>query len=164
MLTAVLAVEIASISFFAGRLAAPEREAKYGAGKDPAEIYVTAQSYLDAGYYSEEGLIRALNEYEHFDKTETRKVVEGLDIEWQTEADEELAAYLKMTGNSEKQIREFMSRDLFTDEQIDEAIKRADTDWHEQAEKCTEYLRQSGAKDAEIRLLLLERGFREEEL
>lgn len=163
-LAVLLTAEIAIISFFTGRLTAAEQEAEYPPGTDPADIYITAQNYLTAGNYSEEGLIMALKEYEHFDESQTRKVVGKMDIEWQAEADEEVRAYLDMTGNSEKQVREYLRRDLFTDEQIDEAIDKADPDWHEQALRCADFLRQSGANDAEIRMLLLDRGFRESEL
>ena len=76
----------------------------------------------------------------------------------------ELSAYLKMTGNSEKQIREYLKRDLFTEDQIDKAIEKAEPDWHEQAVRCADYLKMSGADDISIRLMLLERGFKEEDL
>ena len=69
-----------------------------------------------------------------------------------------------MTGNSEKQIREHLERDLFTEEQIDRAIEKADPDWHEQAERCADFLKRSGAEDSSLRPLLLERGFRPEDL
>lgn len=163
-LQALIAAEIIALSFFCGRLTAPEPIKEYPIVYDRTDIYMTAQNYLVSGSYSEEGLITALMSYENFDESVTREVIGRMDVDWQAEADEELEAYLNMTGNSEKQIREHLERDLFTKEQIDRAIEKADPDWHEQAERCADFLKRSGAEDSSLRPLLLERGFRPEDL
>lgn len=126
---------------------------------DKEKISEVAQNYLEASPWSEEGLIEALHKYEHFELSATRSVIENMDVDWQEQAEREVTAYLHMSGNSEKKIREYLRRDLFTDSQIDQAIANIDPDWKEQARKKASSLLSAGYKKESIASELQAQGF-----
>lgn len=167
----ILITELILLAFFMGIFVAmvthPELsypEAKTEIAADEGQIKEVAESYLKVAAYSKKGLVEALCEYEHLDRAAVEFVIGTLGTDWQKQADREVQEYLLMDGNSEKRIRDFMKRDLFTEEQIDKAISAADPDWEEQAKMRADILRAAGAGDANIKAELLNRGFTDDQV
>lgn len=128
------------------------------------EIIQIANNYLRTASYSEEGLIKALHEYEYFDEDIAREAVESLDVDWEKQAEKEIDEYLHMDGYSEKGIREALRKDLFEEEDIDKAIENMSPDWSSQAKRKKESLLQSGVSETLVIPTLLKKGFTQEDV
>lgn len=143
---------------------APSMDETFPESSDTEAARDIARRYLACGAYSKEGLISALVAYEHFSDKAAREAVGSLDIDWQEQAEKEVNAYLHMDGVSEKKLREYMKRDLFTKKQTDIAIKRTAPDWKDQARRKAETLKEAGVGSISIKTSLLSAGFTEHDI
>jgi len=97
-----------------------------------------AKSYIETGFYSENGLIRHLNKYYPFVEEDITYAVKNCGADWDQEAPEYLEYFLfyePALGQSYKLCVEEMKWALFTNEQIEYALGVINPDWHEQAVK-----------------------------
>lgn len=171
-LKVIVVCELVVLSFFMGRitmLTDPSTDQEPPVSEieeitDVKEINRVAKNYLKASPFSKQGLIETLCTYEHFERGATEAVVESLSVDWEEQAVKEVEAYLYMEGNPEGRIREFLMRDLFTEEQIDKAIEKADPDWAGQARRRADVLREAGAEEISIKPTLYSIGFTEEQI
>ena len=164
-LSRILALELVLLAFMCGRLTVlidkPEtaQAIAYAEITDQAQAGEVAKRYLQTASYSKEGLINALTIYEHFNRKTAEEAVGSLSVDWQEQAAKEMESYLNMDGVSEEKLREYMERDLFTEEQIESALAEADPDWAEQAKKKASALEQAGVDKASLLATLLAQGF-----
>lgn len=128
------------------------------------EIIQIANNYLTTASYSEEGLIKALHEYEYFDEDATKEAVASLNIDWEKQAEKEINEYLHMDGYSEKELRKLLKKDLFKEKDINKAMETVSPDWHEQAMRKKEMLLDSGVSENLIIPTLLNNGFTKEDI
>lgn len=150
--------------FLAGRYSETPPVTKYKIIDNKVVIARYANLYLTASSYSEKGLIKALTEYENCDEKVVQNVVDKMNIDWQKQADKELSQLLNSTGYSEKQVRAFMARDLYTQEQIDASLESASPDWKKQAKVCADRLIGAGLSELNVKTTLLSRGFTLEQI
>ena len=160
----VIVIIVIGIAFSAGRYTAPEDITEYTEIQNEKEITKLANQYLIAAPYSEKGLVETLVKYEHCDEDTAIRVVKKKDVDWQEQANRELNKLLNSSGYSEKQVREYLARDLYSEQQIDTAMAQISPDWSEQAKKCMQALKNSGVQDFYMTGTLLTRGFTLEQI
>ena len=162
----IVLMMLLAVIFFCGRgTALSQKEPStpappvFSENTDEEEALEVAEHYLEAAPYSEEGLTQALVEYEHFEKNTASEAVKNTDTDWQEQAKKAVELHLNSDGITEKQLREYMKRDKFTDEQTEEAITAVDPDWQEQANMKKEALLMGGVDEENINAVLLSQGF-----
>lgn len=83
----------------------------------------TALSYLEHGYYSEQGLINQVM-FEFFTEEEATKAVQGLDILWEEKAKGYVKELVEKSGLSEEEIKDqLINEEHFIEEHVTKAFE-----------------------------------------
>jgi len=159
----ILLIEFLFIAFICGRFSIQDNQ-PWKMNTNEKQIGALANHYIESSSYSKQGLINTLCEYEHTDRSTAEAVVDDMNVDWQKEANEEIDAYLRMSGFTEGELREYLKRDLFSEKQITKALVTNDIDWSEQAKRRAETLAEAGVSEQNIPAHLKTQGFRSDDI